>query len=1079
MTMTETLPEPSSSSAENLLDCLHAWQKIQPHALLFRFVDGRGKTLEHYTYQSFWRRTAGLAEELHRLGLRHGDRALLVYPAGLEIVAALFACARLGVISIPAPLALPGTAAVQRLKSLAQNCQPRALLTNSAHLDDAHAWQKTLPADIACCIATDQFQTRSEQEIFDPHELVLLQYTSGSTQYPKGVKITHKNIIHNARATLDHVPIGVSWLPQFHDMGLIGYYLFPVVVGGANHGFSSSDFLRHPALWLKMISEVRATYTSSPNFGFKHCLRPGAIQSTDLSGVDLSSLRVLMNAAEPVQFQTSQDFLTRFSAQNLNPDALVAAYGLAEATLALTHHGRGSLPLDPDALGRHQARIVIKNLDPDRAPIDIANCGSPLKGVTLRIVDVQTQKVLPEGCIGEIWAAGPNISPGYWQKTDESTFGCSDADHTLDPIFLRTGDLGFLHQSHLYICGRHKDLIIKRGVNLYPQDLEACIADASDLVRETGVAAFQDLRTDALIVIVEVKQRSRLPNAESLAQTLHHHCGLQPDVIVLAPAHSVVRTSSGKISRQPTAQKFFAGEIDCLARWTAPVSTQPPSETESMHHRDAWRHRLAAFEQKLNAHSENRLGDLGLDSLKLTELQLDLEHALQSLDAWHLAEQLDGPLLQHWRCGDLAELLHHLDANDATAAIAGFQRLLSTRQNFAQTVQQRMKQDAFFQPDARLDVNSDFSRMKEEAIFLTGATGFFGPFLLASLLQQTQSQIYILTRARDEAHGRERIGEAMTRSSLWNPSLDRELSNRIHIVCGDLEKPYLGLPASQWQDLTQKIDTVFHNAACVNYVLNYDTMAPTNVLGIRTLLNFSLSAGRKRFHLISSTFIFGWTAKGVLLESDNNDEMNALNFGYAQSKWVAEQLALHAHREHGLDLRIYRPSLISVAENGAGDRNDVAVRLLAFMIQHQIAVDTPNQLSLLPADVTADNIVAIACQPKLTPDSHTFHITADGYYSLTDLTKEISRSFGYRFRYYDIPGFIEQLNLRCQRRDPVYPLLDFFNRSALPIAAMRLKRYSNDHYQEARNRTSTGRADPGVEAIAARLVGYLKTQGWA
>jgi thioester reductase-like protein len=267
---------------------------------------------------------------------------------------------------------------------------------------------------------------------------------------------------------------------------------------------------------------------------------------------------------------------------------------------------------------------------------------------------------------------------------------------------------------------------------------------------------------------------------------------------------------------------------------------------------------------------------------------------------------------------------------------------------------------------------------------------------------------------------------------------------------------------------------VVHNAAGVNYVANYEALKPHNIDGTRTMLRFAHSERRKQFHYISTTFIFGWTARGLLLETDNNDEMSSLDFGYAQTKWVAEQLVLAAQKR-GLDARIYRPSLISASTEGAGDRNDVAIRLLAFMINHGIAVDTTNQVSILAADVAADNIAAIVAQRDVP--ARTFHVTVDGYYNMADLTRLLTREHGYLFTYYDIPGFIDEMNRRCTKADPLYPLLDFFNRSASKIAAMQLKRYRNDRYHEAKQRSASGRADPTLADTASYLVAFLREQG--
>ena len=228
----------------------------------------------------------------------------------------------------------------------------------------------------------------------DPNAILLLQYTSGSTSDPKGVIVSHANVIHNALSTLDHVPVGVSWLPQHHDMGLIGYYLFPLILGGTTYGLSPFDFLRRPILWLETMSRVHATYASSPNFGFEYCLREDKLPASQLAGLDLRSLRVLMNAAEPVRVDTYLRFLERFMPCGLRPEAHVAAYGLAESTLAVTHHGRRIVALNRRLL--HRGRVRIEEASSPGGHLRLVSCGRPLKGIRLRIVEPDTHVELGE-----------------------------------------------------------------------------------------------------------------------------------------------------------------------------------------------------------------------------------------------------------------------------------------------------------------------------------------------------------------------------------------------------------------------------------------------------------------------------------------------------------------------------------------------------------------------------------------------------------------------------------------------------------------------------------------------------------
>jgi thioester reductase-like protein len=315
-----------------------------------------------------------------------------------------------------------------------------------------------------------------------------------------------------------------------------------------------------------------------------------------------------------------------------------------------------------------------------------------------------------------------------------------------------------------------------------------------------------------------------------------------------------------------------------------------------------------------------------------------------------------------------------------------------------------------------------------------------------------------------------RIRAGLQRSRLWTHSLANDVETRVRAVCGDLARDDLGVSREQWHWLTENVQAVCHNAAMVNYVLNYDILNPHNVKGTRTLVRFATTARPKEFHLISTTFIFGWTRKGLLQECDHNAEMAGLDFGYSQTKWVAEQLVRQAG-QRGLDVFVYRPSLISASTNGVCDAADIAIRLLAFMINNGIAVDTPNQVSMLPADVAAHNIAAIIARHE-GPD-RTFHVTAEEYYNMADLTRLITTKYGRPFAYFNIRDFVDELNRRCRKDDPLYSLLDFFNRSSPKIAAMQLKRYGNSSYLEARRRSGAERPHPSVAETVDYLMKFL------
>jgi thioester reductase-like protein len=1065
---------------ETLFDYLQMWEARQPDQTLYRFVDVEGRELEHYTYQSFAERTRELAAYLYtEAQLRPGDRALLVYPPGLEMVAAFFACSRIGVIAVPVspPLPMAFEAGLAKLNFIAQDCQAKAVLSTKQFEYDfrqllgqpqgALPWpdaQRTLELP---WFGTDGTQDFGGAHVADtPGPVLFLQYTSGSTSDPKGVIVSHANVIANSTA-IRQSPIGVSWLPQHHDMGLISAYFFVLLRGGTTHGMSPLDFLQRPSAWLRLISQVRCTDTPAPNFGLEYCLREDKLPKSELAGIDLSSLDTIFVGAEPLRAKTFTRFRQRFAHYGLRPGALTGAYGLAENTLGVTGWGRQTLALNKRALENNLARVE-KALPENSNQTPVVSCGKPVAGNVVRIVDPQSTQALGDGRVGEIWVAGPSNGGGYWHRPEVTaeTFGAriaGDEEHT----YLRTGDLGFLYEGELFVCGRTKDLIIIRGVNCYPSDIEAVVERSAEQVRNGCVAAFSVEREEqeALVVVAEVRDEHALPDGKALARAIRRHAHIDPHTILFVPPRSIPKTTSGKIRRAETRRLWLDVKLPVLATYTHHTHEGPDASAGPL---GRFRHLIESYD--LTGQEDCSFADLGIDSLALAELRADLQAFLEEHGAAELAEEVNTRLLQRLTVAEFFGLMRKFGDGSGQPLDALRRALDQISTEYEAHEAAQMRADAQLPlpalPPARPGVASD--------ILLTGATGFLGPFLVSSLLGRTSYSVHALVRATDAAHGLDRIVASLRRAKLWSPALEAEVRARVRVVCGDLAEPHLGIGESALEQLAESVDAIVHNGALVNYVRTYDALRPANVVGTHELLRLAMTAHRKAFHLVSSTFIYGWSTLPVVGEWDANEEMSGLDFGYSQTKWVAEQLVLEAQRQ-GLDVRIYRPSLICPTSAGFGSQDDILVRLTAFMIEHGLAVEAHNQLSLLPADLIADHIVELMGLPD--EEGTVFNLTADEYYNIMDITRVLSERHGYRFTYHDIPSFTEQVNRRCAPCDPMYPLVDFLTRSADKIAAMRDKRYDNSQYRHARSLAKVHLREPALTETVDNLVRFLRIEG--
>jgi thioester reductase-like protein len=1073
----------------SILGHLNGLADKHPDKLLYSYLEINGDSLESYTYASFLKRAQAIAGHLLKGGrFAAGDRLLLAYPPGLEMICAFFGCVRAGLIPVPVypPSSRGFQSALYKMVHIAKDCQAAGILTShdyhaSLQTNLARSGVATSGVDVEYIsslpwIATEDFVDAN------PHlpaakptsNILFLQYTSGSTMEPKGVIVSHENILETYNLVIDHPnPVVVSWLPQYHDMGLIGCYLYPALKGGTTYGFAAVDFIQRPILWFDAITKYRATATAAPNFAYDYCLRAGRLSKENLEACDLSSLHVLMCAAEPVKADTYNRFLEAFQAYGLKSESFYVAYGLAENTLAVTLHGRNIVAVSKRALALGQARTITEVSEIDGAT-QIVSCGKPFAGLDLKIVDPEGHRALLPGQIGEIWLAGRGKCLGYWNNPELTLkqFRARIVDDTpYDDGYLRTGDLGFLHDGELYVCGRIKDMIILRGQNYYPHDIENIVEKASSLIRHNCVAAFQ-IQEDsepALAIVAEVTSPRSLPEARKIATAVRNYLNVEVAVIALIAPRSIPRTSSGKIMRHKTKQMWLQGEFNVLSDFSresdAGVCASDADPNAS----------FAELKARYNLTGQETytLVEAGLDSLDLVVFMHELKELLKDQGAELLARQVDIGVVQRVSIAELFGIAEELKRAPEEAMVHLHSALAAFREE-QYTAEKKMMSDdrkLIFDPAVPLPT-PEIPEPKQ--VLLTGGTGFIGPFLIQSLLEQTEAKIHVLVRASDEKQGKQRLKGAMESMGTVDPVVMEMFEDRVVPVCGDLGQPALGLSQETWNFLAQEMDTIFHNGATVNYLFNYDLMRNANVMGTNEVLRLAFEGRTKEFNYVSTTFVFGWAVKSVLNETDMNQDMELLDFGYSQTKWVAEQVVFDA-QSRGLSVRVFRPALVSPSITGGGNNFDIAVRLVAFMVNHGIGVDTLNQISFVPADIVANNIVAISMTPGTA--GKTYHVVRDDYSNMNDITELITKSTGRQFEQFSLPDFVPELIRRCRKEDLLFPLLDFLVNSVDNISAMEFKRYDSRSYQEARNASVWGKQDPSLEDTVNGILKLMYRKG--
>jgi acyl-CoA synthetase (AMP-forming)/AMP-acid ligase II/acyl carrier protein len=573
-----------------VIDLLRNRANHQPEQTGYTFlVDGETQTAS-LTYQTLDLQARSIAAHLQSLNAQ-GARALLLYPSGLEFIAAFFGCIYAGVTAVPAyPPQQNQTR--HRLQSIVADAQATFALTTSALLADSQIQFADAPhLPHLHWITTDNLQDSEALDWAMPSlgegpdsgcaAIALLQYTSGSTGTPKGVMVSHENLLYNA-TLIQHCfedgedSIGVSWLPPYHDMGLIGGILQPLSIGRPMILMSPMAFLRKPVRWLQAISRYRATTSGGPNFAYELCVKK--ITPAECETLDLGSWQVAFNGAEPIRPQTLDAFAKKFQAYGFHRDAFYPCYGMAEATLMVTGGTRMKAPeictVDPVALKDKQVVPVAQSFQAARK---VVGCGQARLDQKVMIVDPVAATRCGEAQVGEIWVSSLSVAQGYWNQPQETerVFNAYLTDTGEGP-FLRTGDLGFMQAEALFVTGRLKELIIIRGRNHYPQDIEWTVQSSHGALRAGGGAAFsiEVNGVERLVMVQEVERSAvrQLPAEEIFAairRAVSEHHQLKIYAIALLKPGSIPKTSSGKTQRTECRARYLDERLEPLEAWCA------------------------------------------------------------------------------------------------------------------------------------------------------------------------------------------------------------------------------------------------------------------------------------------------------------------------------------------------------------------------------------------------------------------------------------------------------------------------------------------------------------------------------
>ena len=972
--ITSVLDKNSGAASENVVEILKRSAKKHPNKVAYVFLeDGEGKEVE-LTYFELDQAARALASSLQKTLKRVvNERVLLVYPQGIEFIVAFFATLYAGATAV---LVYPPTSRkmAERVKGIIDDCGVACVLSTTEVIGTLNKlgvlteeqssiqgrgsekfslvsapWINTDTVDVG---AAESFTDTS----IDINQLALLQYSSGSTGTPKGVMVSHRNLIANQKCIKHHMHINehsviVGWLPMIHDMGLIGNILSPVFHGARLIFMTPLHFVRKPVRWLKAISKYSATITGGPNFAYALCVNK--IRKEEIKGLDLSSWEVAFNGAEPVQQDTLARFYQTFGEVGFNQCASMPVYGLAEATL------------------------IVSGIDIAQAPetgedINYVSCGKPYPKDIVKVVDPQSFLEVPEGEKGELWYCGDSAAEGYWNNPEKSKEVFRAQIPGDSNYYMRTGDIGYLHDGNLHVTGRMADIIIIKGRNYHAEDIEWSINDVTG-VRPGMSAAFavEDGDTESVVLVVSVDKNNSAQWAATIKQirsVIFEDYQIPLARVVLIKPSQLPTTTSGKVRRKECRRMLDAGEFSVLMD---DVSEVKPAEAD----RENFIPAVSQSEKELTALWSSLL-NVPAEEIGLQDNFFELGGS--SLTMLELANQLDTTIELLFRYPTIQGYLYR-----------------DSEYEFPE-----VEKDIYLPPSAIDESLNDVTN----TTLVTGGAGFFGLHFLQSMLHRSEQNFVLLVRGKSAEHMQKKFADAVAYFGMQD---DIDMS-RIKLIRGDLSKPQLGMSKEDYSWCERQLDRIVHIGSHVNNWLPYEGIREINVTGTRTLLELARTGRKKEFHYTStSTFSPDKDDPTVFLESDNIDK-NEINryFGYDISKYASETMCKMA-RDEGLVCNIYR--LVWVGghvDTGRTKVNDGFNIMLRILTTLNVFPAGDYLHDVVPVDLMADSVASLIGECKNVD----FNVTSLSKESIS--MKRIAgmlQGMGYELEEVSRPEFVERL----------------------------------------------------------------------
>jgi len=650
-------------NALSLLEKIFNHAEEQPDKIALKYLEDDYQGYKTLTYKELKDKIRVLAYEIHTRGHQQANTnneqltILLLFASSIEYIVSFLAVLYSGHIAVTA---YPPNKRrrLQRLTSIIQDSKPAMLLTTSK-IKDYCLTDEFKPSDEIDLVCYDAIDFNTNNAFTNPgqslDDIAFLQYTSGSTGTPKGVIVTHKNLVANLEVGIDilkheSLVTCVSWLPIFHDMGLIGNTLLPLYAGGCCVFMAPLTFLKKPLFWLQKMCTEKATYSMAPNFAYALAAKAFEHKNEDSFHYDFSSVRHLINGAEPVKMETIEYFEQLLTPYGLVKDAVKPGYGMAEATLimSINIHDTRALTVNKNKLEQGFELNQVDNSEITQ----LVRCGKIHDSFMIKIVDPETHKLMPDCAIGELWISGASVTQGYYKnhETTEKIYQAYTSDTNEGP-FMRTGDLGFIDtQGHLIICGRSKDLIIVNGRNIFPQDIENVCIKANPQLINDGAAAFSITKetSEQCVIVSEVKGQLKPEEYElilaQIQKAVLDECNVIIHDILLIPKRNLLKTTSGKVQRDACKNAYLNGEFEIIAQLKKPSTATENFLNQTLEKIDInhWLRNWIAQQTSIplaEIDSERAFAEYGLESATLSSMIEGLSHYIKHpLDVWLLWE---------------------------------------------------------------------------------------------------------------------------------------------------------------------------------------------------------------------------------------------------------------------------------------------------------------------------------------------------------------------------------------------------------------------------------------------------------